>query len=112
MTAALNNCDEVSPYLLENEGAYQAWRERKLKSRQDLTANRVFELDHDGLLPRSMLDQLRLQVSAFNFVIFQSTGEIGKPEFLALNRQFGLQQLDINLGADADKVTCLRVLDE
>ncbi len=112
MTAALNDCEENSPFLLENEGAYQAWRLRKLKLREQLPASRVFELDHEHRLPQSQLPQLRLQVSAFNFVLFQSESEISKSEFLRLNRQFGLFRLDSNLGADVDKVTSLRVVSD
>lgn len=110
MTAVLNNCDENSPYLLENEGEYQAWRARKLNYRQEVSATRVFELDQQGRLSRSMLPLLRKQVAAYNFVIFQSVGELDKAEFLALNRQFGLVALDANLGADEDKVTSLQVV--
>ncbi len=110
MTAVLNNCDENSPYLLENEGEYQAWRARKLNYRQEVSATRVFELDQQGRLSRSMLPLLRKQVAAYNFVIFQSVGELDKAEFLALNRQFGLVALDANLGADEDRVTSLQVV--
>jgi len=112
ITAALNNCDDNSPFLLENEGAYQAWRERKLRYRQEMDATMVYPLDHASILPQSMLDQIRRQVTAFNFVIFESAGELGKSGFLTLNRQFGLQDLDINLGADEDKVTSLQVVSE
>jgi alpha-ketoglutarate-dependent taurine dioxygenase len=110
MTAVLNNCDENSPYFLENEGEYQAWRARKLKVRQEVSASRVFELDKQGRLSRSMLSLLGKQVAAYNFVIFQSVGELDKAEFLALNRQFGLTELDANLGADEDRVTSLQVV--
>jgi alpha-ketoglutarate-dependent taurine dioxygenase len=110
MTAVLNNCDENSPYLLENEGEYQAWRARKLKVRQEVSATRVFELDQQGRLPRSMLPLLGKQVAAYNFVIFESVGELDKVEFLALNQQFGLTDIDANLGADEDKVTSLQVV--
>jgi len=110
MTAALKECDENSPFLLENEGAYQAWRARKLKIRQRLTADRVFRLDHAARLPESQLEQVRQQVSAFNFALFQSETEIDKLEFLALNRQFGLIRLDSRLDADADSVTSLQVV--
>ncbi len=112
MTAALKECDDKSPFLLENEGAYQAWRARKLKIRQRLAADRVFQLDHAARLPESQLEQVRQQVSAYNFALFQSEAGIDKLEFLALNRQFGLTRLDSNLGADADSVTSLRVVDD
>jgi hypothetical protein len=110
ITAALNNCSANSPYLLENEGEYQAWRARKLQYRQELSATTVFELDQQGRVPSSMLQALRKQVAAYNFVIFQSVSELRKAEFLALNRQFGLVQLDANPGADEDRVTSLQVV--
>ncbi len=112
MTAALDGCDENSPFLLENEGEYQAWRARKLGIRQQLAVDRVFDLDQNQRLSESQLQQLRLQVEAYNFALFQSANELGKNEFIALNRQFGLNRLDYNLGADADGVTSLRVVSD
>lgn len=112
MTTALNSCDQNSPFLLENEGAYQAWRARKLRYREELTATTVYSLNPESGLPDSMRDQIEKQVVAFNFVVFESTDQLGKSEFLALNRQFGLQDLDVNLGADEDKVTSLQVVSE
>ena len=112
MNTAFNRCDEVSPFSLENEGAYQAWRERKLRYRAELTATTVFQLDPGPVLPESSIETIQRQLTAFGFVIFQSADRLGKSEFLALNRQFGLQELDVNLGADEDKVTSLQVVSE
>jgi len=112
MTTALNHCDDDSPFLLENEGAYQAWRERKLRYREELTATTVYQLDPGPVLPQPMIKQVQRQLTAFSFVVFRSAGVLGKSEFLALNRQFGLQELDVNLGADEDKVTSLQVVSE
>ncbi|MCP4283570.1 MAG: TauD/TfdA family dioxygenase [Gammaproteobacteria bacterium] len=110
MATALNGCDENSPFLLENETAYQTWRTRKLEIRQQLAADRVFDLDQNARLPESVLEQVRLQVNAYNFALFQSAVALDKGEFIALNRQFGLNRLDSNLGADSDGVTSLRVV--
>ena len=107
---APQNCDEKSPFLLENEGAYQAWRKRKLAIREQLRPDRVFELDSDARLPESILPQAAKQVDAYNFVLFQSSATIDKQQFLSLNRQFGLERIDANLGADDDSVTSLRVV--
>ena len=112
INTALNNCGQNSPYLLENEGEYRDWRARKLQYRQELPATRVFELDSQGRLSLSMLEALREQVAAYNFVIFKSGSELDKAEFLALGRQFGLVELDANLGADEDRVTSLRVVSD
>ena len=113
MNAVLNHCDENSPYLLENEAAYQAWRSRKLESRRHATPLRVFTLNAQGLLADSQLAAVQQQVEAYNFIFFEaSNADFGKPDFITLNRQFGLQDLDINPGADADRVTALRVVSE
>jgi hypothetical protein len=113
MNAVLNHCDENSPYLLENEDAYQAWRHCKLESRRQAKPLRVFKLNAQGLSAESQLADLQQQVEAYNFIIFEvADTDFGKQEFIALNRQFGLNDLDINLGADADKVTALRVVGE
>ena len=113
MNAVLNHCDENSPYLLKNEDAYQAWRSGKLENRLQATPLRVFTLNAQGLLADSQLTAVQQQVEAYNFIIFEvSDTDFGKQDFIRLNRQFGLQDLDINLGADADKVTALRVVGE
>ena len=112
MNALNANSDPSSPYGLANEQAYRDWREHKLALREQLSPKRVFRLDENGLLPQSCLDEVRQQIDAFNFILFESTGErFGKAEFIALNRQFGLYRLDDNPGADEDRVTALRVVE-
>ncbi len=103
-------CSEKSPFLLKNEGEYQAWRKRKLELRAKLDPTRVFRLDAGFRLRQADREAVRRQVDAFNFVIVEADANMGKDEFLALNRQFGLARLDRNPGADADRVTSLRVV--
>jgi len=113
MKALLNHCDESSPYLLENEAAYQQWRNHKLENRANTRPTQVFRLNSNGLLADSQLADVQQHVEAYNFLIFETPdANFGKQEFLSLNRQFGLQDLDTNLGADADKVTALHVVRE
>ena len=70
-------------------------------------------LNARGLLEDNQLADVRQQIAAYNFIIFETQGaDFGKHEFLALNRQFGLNDLDTNLGADEDKVTALHVVSE
>lgn len=100
-----------SPFRLENEQAYQAWRALKLVRRVQVNPARVFALDSEGRLPRSACDALQEQLEAFNFVLFKANpNEFDKQAFVELNRQFGLCDPDSNLGADADQVTALRVV--
>ena len=113
MKALLNHCDENSPYLLENEVAYQQWRSHKLENRVRARPTQVFGLNADGLLADKQLADVQQQVDAYNFIIFETQdANFGKHEFLALNRQFRLRDLDTNLGADDDKVTALHVVSE
>ena len=113
MKALLNHCDENSPYLLENEIAYQQWRNHKLDVRARTRPTQVFGLNARGLLQDDQLADVRQQIAAYNFIIFETqAADFGKHEFLALNRQFGLNDLDTNLGADEDKVTALHVVSE
>ena len=113
MKALLNHCEENSPYLLENEAAYQRWRNHKLENRSRTRPTQVFSLNASGLLTDSQLVDVQQHVDAYNFIIFEApNANFGKREFLALNRQFGLRDLDTNLGADDDKVTALHVVGE
>jgi hypothetical protein len=113
MNSVLNHCSENSPYLLANEDAYRVWRSSKLENRSRTLPTRVFELNADGLLADSQMADVQQQVDAYNFVIFEAPDtDFDKRDFIALNHQFGLHDLDINPGADADKVTALRVVSE
>jgi len=112
MTAALDADAAKSPFLLDNEGAYQAWRGRKLDLLRRLSADRVFELDESGCLPAALRPELREQIGAYNFVIFETRGEFDKDAFLALNREFGLLRADGGEGESDRGVTALRAVDE
>ncbi len=100
-----------SPFALENESAYRAWRKAKLEQRQRLDASDVFALDSDGQFPRAALAALEQQIEAFNFIVFESCTVLDKPAFVELNRQLGLERLDVNLGADEDGITSLYAVD-
>ena len=112
MNAELDADAAKSPFLLENEGAYQAWRRRKLGLLGRLSADRVFELDDSGRLPAALRPELRAQIGAYNFAIFETRGEFDKDAFLALNREFGLLHADGGAGEQDGGVTALRAVDE
>ncbi|MGD8348540.1 MAG: TauD/TfdA family dioxygenase [Gammaproteobacteria bacterium] len=112
MNAALEADAAKSPFLLENEGAYQAWRVRKLGLLGRHSAERVFELDDSGRLPEALRPELREQIGAYNFAIFETRGAFDKDAFLALNREFGLLHADGGEGDSDRGVTALRAVDE
>jgi alpha-ketoglutarate-dependent taurine dioxygenase len=69
-------------------------------------------LNAEGLLSQDLLPAVQRQISAFNFILFETMpNDFGKQDFIRLNQQFGLYHLDSNPGADDDRVTALRVLD-
>ncbi len=104
--------DGDSPFSLENDDAYAAWRARKLELRRALEPARAFGLDTDGQLAAADLAAAARQVDAFGFVLFAGDRPLDKDAFIALNRQFGLERLDANAGADADRVTSLTRVDD
>lgn len=105
----ISPADHGSPFRLENESAYQAWRQSKLQARQHSEALRIFRLDPANSIASESRQQLLLNLQAHNFILFETTDELGKTEFVELNRQLGLKQLD---PADADEaVSSLQVLD-
>lgn len=100
-----------APFDLDNDPAYQAWRETKLEQAprtleeilvevadpRDLTA-----AEHEALLARCRRANMALYASRL--------GEHeGTETVRACGRRFGLERLDHNPGAEADAVTALTV---
>ena len=111
MSAVLNNCDEKSPFRLENDCAYREWRERKLGLREAVPARQVFTLDPRYAFDDDLRARLGRQIDAHGFVLFEPTGgNLDSRDFIALNRRFGLHRLDANPGAGEDSVTALQVV--
>ncbi len=104
--------DGDSPFSLENDDVYAAWRARKLELRRALEPARAFGLGADGQLAAADLAAAARQVDAFGFVLFAGDRPLDKDGFIALNRQLGLERLDANPGADADRVTSLTRVDD
>ena len=90
---------------------YCVWRQHKLRRRQSLDPTSQVTLDRQQLFSQTGLVQARAQIEAFGFVLFGRASDLSKQEFLALNRQLGLNAIHANLSADSDAVTSLRVVD-
>ena len=105
-----NDSLHQSPFLLDNESEYQDWRARKLQRVPDASSLAPWRLGNDNRFDPVTLCQAKRQVADCNFIVFESPSTLDKQEFVQLNRQLGLVELDDNLGADPDKVTSLRVL--
>lgn len=100
-----------SPFLLENEAAYQAWRSAKLTDYpQSLEALLVDIVDPASLSEgeyQAMMQRLRKA----NMVIYRSPlgNASQKAPLVAMAGCFGLGQLDSNLLADDDGLTSITV---
>lgn len=99
-----------SPFLLDNESEYEAWRARKLQRLPTGSSPEPWQLGSDNRFDPVTLCKVQRQAGDCNFILFESRSTLDKREFLELNRQLGLVKLDNNLGSDQDKVTSLRVL--
>lgn len=106
--------ESLDPFHPDAEGAYAAWRERKLDSYLSSLEDLVVDID-DGLhLSQRETADIHRIVARANIVIYRlaEPGDQSKTLVRQLGRQLGLQQLDNNLCADEDSITSLRVVEK
>jgi alpha-ketoglutarate-dependent taurine dioxygenase len=103
-----------SPFSLEDEAAYLAWRERKLAQRPDI-GELLVPLEN----PYSLSDEEKQQIQALcrrcNTAIYKvsNNDRITSKELVhQLGVQFGLIHLDDNLRSDEDDITSLTVKEQ
>jgi len=107
------NRTPLPPFDLANEAGYQAWREAKLANVAALTVDRVVPVKDVALLTGQEHAAILERCRHSNLAIYEVTGgvETGKQAIRAFGRQFGLERLDMNLRADEDSITSLRVVE-
>lgn len=100
-----------SPFDLDNQQAYEIWRQQKLENYPDDAQNLIVEIND----PRSLSETERQEVNRLcnktNMAVYISK-EGDNPDkqiALFLAQQFGLNTLDKNMGADDDGITSLQV---
>ena len=103
-------CQAGSPFELESESAFQAWKQWKLQLRGELDPNTSFRLDPTARLDDSLVTRIERQLEAFNFVRFETDPDLSRADFLQLNQLLGLNRIDTNPGAEEDAVTLLQCL--
>jgi len=99
------------PFDLDNEKAYQAWREIKLENYPEKTAQLIVEVADPTALTPAEFAAIQMRIVKTNMAVYAgSSGDNPDKEIPAkLGAQFGLTQLDDNMGAD-DGVTSLQVV--
>lgn len=100
-----------SPFDLDNEKAYQAWRETKLENYPNNTGDLIVEVNDPTALTDAEFNAVLQRVIKTNMAVYAgSSGDNPDKAIPAkLGEQFGLTELDDNMGAD-DGVTSLKVV--
>lgn len=102
-----------NPFVVENKQAYQSWRENKLENYPERLEDLIVEIKNIQALSTAEREAIQTRVAKTNMAIYAGTTgnnpDKDIPEKLA--EQFGLTELDDNMGAD-DGVTSLKVVSE
>lgn len=100
-----------SPFLLQNDSAYLAWREEKLKDYPATAAELIVDVADPASLDDAEFQALMTRLSKTNMAIYRTDldGNPDKEIPRALGERFGLIHLDSNLLADDDGLTSITV---
>ena len=108
-----NSSATLQPFNLVNEAGYQTWRAAKLANIAAQKVDRVVPVKDVALLTDQEHAAILERCRNTNLAIYEVTGggETDKQAIRAFGRQFGLESLDMNLRADEDSITSLRVVE-
>jgi hypothetical protein len=99
------------PFSLQNDAAYQRWREAKLNAYPVSTEDLVVEVDNPLGLTEAEADAMLKVSRKTNMVIYAGlSGREDKEIPRAVGYHFGLHRLDSNMLADDDGITSLQVV--
>lgn len=101
----------LSPFLLENDAAYHAWREAKLADYPTTAAELIVDLADPLHLSNAEYQALLQRLRKTNMAIYRTAlgDNPDKAMPRALAERFGLVHLDSNLLADDDGLTSITV---
>lgn len=104
----------MSPeYDLNNQAAYQRWREQKLAQAPVSTANLIVEVNDPRKLSANEHDALLEMCRRANMVIYASQQHSADKELARkIGSQFGLEHLDANFLAGEDGISEIKVSSE
>ena len=100
-----------NPFNLENEKAYQLWREIKLENYPENVADLIVEINNPAVLTNAELNAIQARLLKTNMAVYAgNTGNNADKNIpVKLTEQFGLSELDDNVAAD-DGITSLKVV--
>jgi hypothetical protein len=102
-----------NPFNLDDDTAYQAWREHKLEQYPERVEDLIVEIKNPHQLTGAESEALHARCLKTNMAIYAGpTGsDPDKAIPKSLGKQFGLTKLDCNMGADDDGITALKVVE-
>jgi len=102
-----------SPFDLSNEAGYAAWRAQKLEDYPADIEQLVVEINDPRRLTSAEFEAIHARCRKTNMAIYagRTGGDPDKAIPKSLCRQFGLTELDFNMGADDDGVSSLKVVE-
>ena len=102
-----------SPFDLDNEAGYTAWREQKLDDYPTRIEQLIVEIKDPLQLTGAEYEALHERCCKTNMAIYASPAGSDPDKAIpkSLGKQFGLTELDYNMGADDDGVTSLTVVE-
>ena len=100
-----------SPFSLDNPAAYRAWRDAKLDGYPTRVEELVVEVGDPRNLDKPEFEALHARCCKTNMAVYAGPDANNPDKDIPrlLGRQFGLTDLDRNMGADDDGITALRV---
>lgn len=101
-----------SPFLLENESAYQTWRSRKLENYPVRAEQLIVEVNDPRNLTQAEYEAILGSCRKANMAIYagRTGADPDKDIPRLLGRRLGLERLDCNMLADNDGLTSLKVV--
>lgn len=114
MELDVSNETTQSPFDLDDDSAYQRWRERRLREAPTALPDLVVEIGDPRRLSDAEHDALLERCRHANMAIYAGrTGDDPDKSIpAALGARFGLHRLDHNQGADEDAITSLTVQED
>ena len=105
--------DSLTPFDPDNQTGYLAWREQKLHAYPENIEELIVEVKDPGRLTKAEHAAIHARCRKTNMAIYAGPGGSDPDKAIpkALGEQFGLTQLDRNMGADDDGVTALKVVE-
>ena len=102
-----------NPFDPDNDSAYQAWREYKLEDYPEQLEYLIVEVNDPRQLTKAEHEAIHNRCRKTNMAIYAGpTGsDPDKAIPRSLGKQFGMTELDYNMGADDDGVTSLKVVE-